>query len=196
MFGGISSKFAHIGHFLYLCSMKRIAYMYPVNWMRGSLSGAQELSYQGGSAYELPTDTPTASDTYRPCLVAKVLRAPYADRLRFFQVRTRATVNMTAANRRNLALMGGAGALFAGLLNDKTAPIYIACMNTYLGLRLSVSFRAFVMGKIRPALAAKAAQISIAEGVCIVNPWVSADEPNVPVKQSVLDKFASELSNS
>lgn len=111
---------------------------------------------------------------------------------RYFQVRTRTSVNMTAAMRHNLALMGGAGALFASLVSDKASYIYIACAGV---VPRGETLRSFMIPLLRAGLAAKNEDIVIADGISIVNPWVSSATPNVPVSQSVLDKFSDELSN-
>lgn len=162
--------------------------------MRGNLSGRQNLTYDGSpSAYDTPVGEVTGADNYNPRVIAKVMREPYANRLYYFQVRTRSTVNMTATMHHNMALMGGSGALFAALLRQKTSNIYKDCMRV---CPKRVSLRAFLLPLLRAGLAAKNASITIDTGVVIVNPWVSSDTPNVPVPQTILDKFASELSNS
>lgn len=171
--------------------MKRIQYMAPIDWMRGKLSGNQSLTYDTHSAYDTPTGDVVAADNYQPRLIAKV-RGIYTPRkIRYFQVRTRTTVNMTAAAKKNLALMGGVGALFGSLVSDKSSAIYIAVSAL---CPKGMTLRAFLAPVIRAALAAKLPDIEIADGVVIVNPWVSTDTPNVPVSQAILDKFADELS--
>ena len=171
--------------------MKRIQYMAPVDWMRGKLSGNQLLTYDTHSAYDTPTGDIVAADNYQPRLIAKVKGIYTPRKVRFFQVRTRTTVNMTAAAKKNLALMGGVGALFGSLVSDKSSAIYIAVSALCPKV---MTLRAFLAPVIRAALAAKLSQIEIADGVVIVNPWVSTDTPNVPVSQAIINKFADELS--
>lgn len=114
-------------------------------------------------------------------------------RLKYFSIRTRTTVNMTARMRNNMALMGGSGALFASLISDKTSAIYAQCV---AACPAKMALRMFIMPLLRSGLAAKNANIVIADNVSIVNPWVSSATPNVPVTSAVLDKFNSELSTS
>lgn len=97
---------------------------------------------------------------------------------------------MTAAVKRNMALMGGVGALYAALVNDKDAPIYQTIADI---CPKDMTLRAFVAPVIRNALANRYARITFADGVYIVNPWVSEETPNVPISAANLDKFASEL---
>lgn len=75
--------------------------------MRGSLSGVQSLQYGGVSAYDIADGERVSADAYQPRVIAKVLRAPYATRRRYFQIRTRTTVNMTPAMRTAIAVMAG-----------------------------------------------------------------------------------------
>ncbi len=160
--------------------------------MRGSVSQAQEdLSYDGGKAYALPVGSRTSAANYLPILVAKLAQRGRNVPLRYFQVRGRSSVNMTAANKHNLALMGGVGALIGGLLSDKTAPIYIACASLVPAKR---TFRSYLAPILRAGLDRKLTDIVVADGVSIVNPWISSATPNVPVSQEVLTKFSSELS--
>lgn len=113
-------------------------------------------------------------------------------RVKYFSVRTKTTVNMTTKMRESLAVMGGAGALFASLLADKSSSIYTQCV---AAKPAELSLRAFVFPLLREGLTVKAANIAIADGVSIVNPWVSPGTPNVPVDADILDKFRSVLSN-
>lgn len=164
--------------------------MAPVDWMAGNLSGRQTIKYAGGDGYDVPEGETIVADDYQPRLIVKYRRK---DGHRYYQVRTRTSVNMSAANKTNLSVMGGACALFAALVRDKQSEIYKACV---AACPRDISLRAFIIPKCRTALSAKAATVSIAEGVEIVNPWLSTDEPNVIVTAEVLDKFASILSNS
>lgn len=174
--------------------MKQIEFMNPVRWMRGNLSGRQDIEYNGGRGYSAPTNQKTSADAYQPRLIAKVIQPYSRKRKKYFQVRTRTSVNMTAANRANLATMGGAGALFASLVSDKTSSIYTACVQAWTMSGVGNTLRAFMFPLLRAGLAAKDETIVIANGVSIVNPWVSSATPNVPVSQDILTKFASQLS--
>lgn len=166
--------------------------MAPVESMRGNISGCQQLTYNEAKAYSIQVGDSISADGYQARIIAKMLHAPYANRKKYFQVRTRSTVNMTATYKHNLALMGGCGALFASLISDKTTAIYNACANA---CPKDKTLRAFIIPLLRAGLDNKAATISIADGIAIVNPWISSATPNVPVSSTIVDKFASELSN-
>lgn len=195
-FGLYFAKFVYSRLILYLCSVKRIAYIAPIDYIRGSLSGRQELKYNGGHAYDIATGQKVAADTYMPRLIAKLYHAHTAGEFRAFQVRTRSTVNMTASNKISLAVMGGAGAIYAALLNNSSAPVYSDCISAWHAANIKgLEFRGYMMPKIMQGLRNKVASIVIAEGVEIVNPWISSSTPNVPVSSAILDRFSSQLSN-
>lgn len=89
--------------------------------------------------------------------------------------------------------MGGVGAIIASIMRDKSAQIYKDCERVKPA---KDTLRAFLSPILRAGLDAKNAVIVVADGVSIVNPWISSDTPNVPVSAAILDKFSSELSNT
>lgn len=190
IFGRQNAKFAYIKQNLYLCSVKRIEYIMPIDFIRGNISGRQDLKYSGGDAYALPANSRVSADSYQPRMIARVMWQK-RQRVKYFQVRTRTTINMSAATRLNMALMGGTGALVGSLMSDKTSAIYQSCLSL---VPKGKTLRGFISPIIRAGLSAKNATIVIGNGVEIVNPWVSSATPNVQVTQDILNKFASELS--
>lgn len=158
--------------------------MAPVDWLVGNVSGRQNIAYASGAGYSIPTGARESAEGYEPRLIAK--RVWRSDK-RYFQVRTKTTVNMTQDVRMAMALMGGACALFSSLVRDKTTAIYQACVNACPN---NTTLRAFIIPLLRAGLAAKDAHIAIAHDVYIVNPWISSDTPNVPVSAANLSKFA------
>lgn len=163
----------------------------PIDYIRGNISGRQDLTYDGGEAYSVSGKVAAAN--YQPRLVAKVLRLTKPDMIRYYQIRTRSSVNMTAAQKHNLAVMGGAGALFAGIVSNKQSNAYLACVRDWSEYGTNKTFREYVMGILRQMLIDKD-ELCDFDGFELVNPWVSQETPSVPVKQSIIDKFASELS--
>ena len=163
----------------------------PIDYIRGNISGRQDLTYNGGEAYSVTGKMAAAG--YQPRLVAKVLRLTRPDMIRYYQIRTRSSVNMTAAQKHNLAVMGGAGALFAGLLNSKNSQLYADCIATWKSRGVGKTFREFMMGDLMEMVGDHYSSINYGNSV-FYNPWADAPEQSVPVKQSVFDKFASELS--
>lgn len=151
---------------------KRIEYIMPVNWICGSISGRQNLEYNGVHAYELQSDALTPADYYRPTLVARYTRTRD---LRYYQVRTRTSVRLSAPARLNLAVLGGAGAIFAALVNRGE------------DVHRSISFPV-LMDMLRTK--ASSAQC---EGVAVDNPW-RVQNPNVSIAPAIINKFQSVLS--
>lgn len=164
----------------------------PVDYMRGNLSGRQELTYNDKTAYDgVCTGSEVAAAGYQPRLVAKVMRNFRPDRLLYFQVRTKSSVNMTASMRHNLALMGASGALFAALISDKSALIYAQCV---AACPRAQTLRAFIVPIFRAGLDDKVAAFTIADGVTITNPWRSTGAQTLTIRQAIIDKFNDELS--
>lgn len=179
----------------YLCTVKRIEYIAPIEYICGNISGRQQLTYTagGGGGYDAPSGVKTSALDYSPRMIARIRYINGRYLCKYFQVRTRTSVNMTAAYRLNLAIMGGAGALFASLVNNKSAQIYNDCVSV---CPANITLRAFVVPLLRSGLAAKSAHIQISGDIYIVNPWVSDESPNVNVSSAIINKFSSELSNS
>lgn len=173
--------------------MKRIEYICPIDCIHGNISGRQDIEYNGADAYSIPDGSKVSSNNYQARLIAAGRNTFGGYKLRYFSVRTRTTVNMTNRMRLNMALMGGSGALFASLISDKTSAIYAQCV---AACPAKMPLRMFIVPLLRSGLAAKNANIVIANNVSIVNPWVSSDTPNVPVTSAILDKFNSELSSN
>lgn len=160
----------------------------PIAGLSGNISGRQDLDYDGVGAYE--TTAPTMASNYSPRLVAfQSLRR----RNKYFCVRTRYTANITERSRLNLALMGGSGAIYSAIVRDKSSAIYAQCV---AAKPRQLTLRAFLIPLLRAGLSGKVENIAIADGLSIVNPWVSSAAPSVQVPQDVLDKFAPILSNS
>ena len=93
--------------------------------------------------------------------------------------------------RENLALMGGVGALFAALLNNKTASIYAQCV---AACPKGQTLRQFLSPLIRQGLAAKDEYIIIADGVSITNPWVHSGTQTLTIAPAIINKFNAILS--
>lgn len=149
---------------------KQIVYTLPIDYMTGNISGHQAIAYDGGNAYEVTTPGKVSADSYAPRLIAKY----HASRgRRYYQVRTTTSVNMTAAYRLSLAVMGGAGAVFAKV-ND-----------------LGPSCQRFAaMPVIMNALRNKAPSFVI-DGVTYNNPWQDAGA--IEVSPAIYAKFADVL---
>lgn len=160
--------------------------MMPVDSMRGNISGRQDIEYNGADAYSVRDGEKVTAANYQPRIVAKVLRDARPDRIKYFQVRTKTTVNMTNGMRVSMGLMGGAGALFASLISDKTTHIYNDCV---AACPKNMTLRQFVIPRLHEGLKVKQPQIEIAPEVVIDNPWIYGGQVNVPVSQEIYDKF-------
>lgn len=163
----------------------------PIDYIRGNISGRQDLNYDGSEAYNVTGKV--AATGYQPRLVTKVLRLGRPDMIRYYQIRTRSSVNMTAVQKHNLAVMGGAGALFAGLLNSKNTQLYADCIAEWKRRGVGQTFRKFMIGDLMKMVEGHYSALNYGDSV-FYNPWVDDSSQSVPVKQSIIDKFMSELS--
>lgn len=164
--------------------------MMPVDSMRGNISGRQDIEYNGADAYSVRDGNRVTSDNYQPRIVAKVMHDARPDRIKYFQVRTQTSINMTNGMRMTMALMGGAGAIYASLISDKTTHIYNDCVDA---CPKNMTLRQFVLPILREGLRAKHQQIVIAPDVVIDNPWITGGTTNVPVSPEILNKFKDVL---
>lgn len=141
----------------------------PIDWVRGSISERQHnIVYGGVPAYEVQSTDYTPADNYSPIIVARYLRARD---IRCYQVRTKTAVHISAQYRMNLAVLGGAGAIFAALLN-----------------RGEHVTRAVTFPRLMSMLRLHASSTQ-SEGLTIDNPWV-VSTPNVTIPQSIITKFS------
>ena len=165
---------------------KRIIYSAPVEAMAGNLSGRQSLTYGSDNerAYDMPDGSITAANEYTPKLIAK---APRAGR-NYFQVRTRSSFHMTPAMRLNNAAFGAACYLFNALVTLAAGNDYQYMMSSFRQLGNGKTLRAYVVPKFAAAIKAKQAQLILAEGGGIGNPW-QGGSTDVPVDTDILTKF-------
>lgn len=84
--------------------MKRIEFIAPVAAMRGNLSGDQKLLYptKNNSAWEAPQGQRSSATNYQPRYIGA--KRAFND-LKTFSTRTRSTVNISPAMRKNMALL-------------------------------------------------------------------------------------------
>lgn len=177
--------------------MKRIEFIAPVESMRGNLSGKQELQYaeNNNPAFEAPSGRQYARN-YQPRFIG-AKRA--SDNLKYFAVKTKAATLVSPANKLNMALMGGVGAIFAAILEAPTmrARLEYAWKEYFHSTK---SFRAFMNVYLRDMLSRKAKAIQIghdAQGdiITVGNPWnASSIASYIPaISNEVLVKFWLQL---
>lgn len=182
--------------------MKRIEFIAPVEAMRGNLSGAQKLEYptDNQGAYEGPVGSVNYARNYAPRFVgAKIAR----NGKKYFTVRTKTANHLTAKSKKAMALLGGAGAIFAALVMITAAKAQMdAVFVKAQELGDKRTFRAFWMYYIRQMLATKSASthvvVSGAE-ITIKNPWINYAREvygSTTLDVLIVVKFWTELSNN
>lgn len=182
--------------------MKRIEFIAPVEAMRGNLSGAQKLEYPTDNlgAYEGPMGSVNYARNYQPRFVgAKIAKSGK----KYFAVRLRTANHLTAKSKKAMALLGGAGSIYAALISITAAKAEMdAVFAKAQEFGETRTFRQFWMDQVRQMLVAKAATkhvvISGAE-ITIKNPWVGSDAAvygEIRLSQAILVKFWSELASN
>lgn len=187
--------------------MKRIEFIAPVEAMRGNLSGTQtDLQYPAAAnkAYESPVGSTNYARNYRPSFIG-AKRAK--DGLKYFSVKTKSGIHLTAKSKRQMALLGGAGAIIAAILRDKSSQLYIGVSLAYAyqkteGKTEAKSLREWLTAKLVKGLSRKMAVLvntpaSLTSTIKINNPWVDGgDGIDVPVTDESLVRFWNELADN
>ena len=180
--------------------MKRIEFIAPVEAMRGNLSGAQSLEYaeNNNPAY----DAPVGKMNYARNYMSRFIGAKRAsDGLKYFAVRTKSAVNLTAKAKHAMALLGGTGAIVGAILHDKSSAVYTGIYDQWVALNAlgnKKSLRKYMSDVIREMLASKAVSTTFAgpkTPVEVKNPWTCTDIPTVGAMPSkdIIRKFLTEL---
>lgn len=181
--------------------MKRIRFIAPVEAVQGNLSGKQVLKYadHNNPAYEAPRGKRNYARNYRPSYIGAFVSGTGT---KYFAVKTKSAVHLTNKSLQAMALQGGAGAMFAALIKDRTSVLFIQAELLYKnnGIDKKQTMRKFYTDLFRQMLAAKSASISVTDAVTgtvltIQNPWVSTTTINLPVSNDVLVKFWDQLAD-
>lgn len=179
--------------------MRRIDFIAPVDSMRGNLSGAQKLQYaeNNNPAFEAPAGRQYARNYQTRFIGAK--RA--SDNLKYFAVKTKSATLIKSDTLLNMALMGGAGAIIAAILADKSSTAYLMVVDAWeKRTNKSVTLRKFMTDIIRQGLAAKAPDFVFltTAGAQIANPWNTTAQSalKVEISEEVLVKFWLQLGSN
>lgn len=182
--------------------MKRIEFIAPVDSLRGNLSGRQNLVYptSDNKAYDSPVGSRNYARNYRASFIG-AKRA--SDALKYFAVRTKSAIGMTAKVKKNMALQGGVGAMIAKIISSSTfATQYGFLVATYNAQSFAepTSFRKWLSDKLRKMILTHTAQIVIGAApkqVTINNPWFDGTQTaGIEVSDEILVKFWTELASN
>ena len=177
--------------------MKRIEFIAPVEAMRGNLSGKQDLLYPSNDnkAYESPVGFVNYARNYAARFIgAKIAKTGH----KYFAVRTKSATHVTAKSKKAMALLGGAGALYAALLKTPAKLTTAQSLWNYAQAHGDTrSFRAYMMDFFRQGLiqhvaafTANVASISLS----IDNPWGKfTGSLDIQISNKIRVKFWTEL---
>lgn len=181
--------------------MKRIEFISPVEAMRGNLSGNQDLKYptQNNKAFESPEGSVNYARNYSTRFIG-AKRA--SDGLKYFAVKTKTATHITPRSLMAMALLGGAGAMYAALVRNKASETYTGIYAQWVELQNigeTRSFREFVMDALRRMLVAKSQNVVFSGprpgAITVNNPWVASEQTtDMQVTNAILVKFWAQLS--
>lgn len=177
--------------------MRQIRFISPVESIQGNLSGAQKLVYptHDNSAYEAPLGKSYARN-YKPRFIGCMRQA---NGRTFYAVKTKFAVNITAQSKLQMAIMAGAGAIYAAISRDSTlsANLLAAYEFATSGGAYTGTIRQFAMSYLMYGITAKSRSIRIGIGsqsFTVDNPWsTTSSSPNIIVSTDVLVKYWGEL---
>lgn len=178
--------------------MKRIEFIAPVESMRGNLGEKQNLFYNPNNnrAYDSIMGEVNPALNYEPRLIASKGHRNY------FSVKTKSSVHLTQKSKTAMSLLGGVGAIYAALVKDKTAAVYIntyACYQDAVDGGYTGTLRKWLHGHISYALKNKLATIDITtheHSASIDNPWVKRSAGNITISVEILVKFWEQFADN
>lgn len=180
-------------------SMKRIEFIAPVEAMRGNLSGKQDLLYaeNDNKAYESPAGSVNYARNYRPSFIGVKVSATGK---KYFTLKQRSAIHMTSKAKKAMAVLGGAGSLYASLVRTKSSAIYVAIYAQWLALQdlgSTSTFREWVTGIFMKGLRTKVSQFAFTgpnNTSYVKNPWMMSEQTEgCGVSQPILWKFYDQL---
>lgn len=185
---------------------RRISYIAPIESMSGNISGGQELEYptNDNKAWDAPEDGASYARNYKPRYVAAVRRS---DGRLYFAVKSKTAVRINNDTRMTMAVLGGFGAIYAGIMNDNG--LKTALINLYLPQKaagsFSGTFREFIAEKVVPMLQNRQVAAAfpaytmpggiVVPSVTIRSPWFDTDVTGseVAVLKKTVVKFWDQL---
>lgn len=176
---------------------KRIEFIAPVESVRGNLSGKQDLVYpsNNNSAFDSPEGKVNYARNYRPSYIGAKRSS---DGLRYFTVRTKNAVNLSASAKRIMAINGASFGLTSKVLADDDM---VVALGTQYGQavrtgQFSGTFRQFVYFYFSQMISNYAPSINInfiGLTNILYNPWMSDQSVDYAPTKDVLVKFWTSL---
>lgn len=169
--------------------MRRIEFLAPVEAMRGNLSGKQSLLYPShdNAAFDAPEGRQYARNYNTRYIGAK----RSSDNFKFFSVKTKAAVKVTAASKLNMALLGVSSVIANLIKRDMSTLGTLEGLYINSGDAAGISFKGWLMRFIRDGLQAKRNFVfsvyDQAASVVYLNPYVNSPFPEAHAVQNFPD---------
>lgn len=165
--------------------------------LRGNISGRQNLEYptNDNKAFDGPIDGKNYARNYRASVIVSQ-RA--RDGKFYYSIRTKSMNHLTTKSKKAMALLGGAGAIYAAIL--RTPAVLAGIQAQYAAVQElgeKRSFRKYVMDTVRLGLIRHDLNFTFAgpaQAVTVNNPWVKmTGDLNISISNAIRIKFWTEL---
>lgn len=179
--------------------MKKITFIEAVESMQGSLTRRQDLEYaeNNNPAFFAPKGQKESARNYRPIYVGQK-RAESGNT--YFAVRARTSVKLTPARMLQMAVMGGAGAMWKRFTLDTHIPVHDKIIAAYNSENPTTrgTLRQYFMRKIMTMLKNKQHDIyfhnyNTGEISIVYNPWAAEDLNPFRPDPQIVAKFMEQL---
>lgn len=184
--------------------MKRAEFAPGFAELRGNISGKQTLEYaeNNNPAFEAPNGVQYARN-YRPSvIISKVAKTGKFH----FSIKTKSAVKVTSRSKFNMALLGGAGAVRAAILNNPTQRAQVEALYTAAkakGVTDAKTLEKYIFDTAYEALMVKKSAITfyVPEEATQYyrNPWAftsSVGAQALNIKASIIAKFWEALATN
>lgn len=179
--------------------MKKITFIEAVESMQGSLTTKKKLEYakNDNPAFYAPRDRREEARNYEPIYVGHKRKA---NGRKYFSVRGKAAQTLTPARMLQMAIIGGAGAIYSAIVANTSSSLYRGILAAYNAEPVAErpTFKKYVMGGLQTMLRNKMPMNyfynrSTDTYIYVHSPWNYEGSGNVHISADIIVKFFEQL---
>ena len=179
--------------------MKKITYIEPVSNAQGSLTPKKKLEYalNDNPAFYAPRGQKEKARNYQTIYVGHKRNASGRN---YFSVRGKTSVTLTPARLRQMAIIGGAGAMYSAIVANKSSALYIAILAAYNAEPIAErpTFKKYVMSVLQKMLHNYMPMNYFYNRITgtytyVQSPWNYEGTGNVHISSDIIVKFWEQL---
>lgn len=179
--------------------MKKITYIEPVSNAQGSLTPKKKLEYalHDNPAFYAPRGQKEKARNYQTIYVGHKRNASGRN---YFSVRGKASVTLTRARLRQMAIIGGAGAIYSAIVANTATPLYQGILAAYNAEPVAdrPTFKKYVMRVLQTMLRNYMPMNyfwnrSTGAYTYVQSPWNYQGQANVQISSDIIVKFFEQL---